>query len=552
MLAQLFINNSAVIERASIDLEKGFTVLTGETGAGKSIIIDAIHAILGERTSKELVRTGAQTASVSALFTELDPELLAMLDQLSIPREEDGSLLVQRDIRLEGRSHCKLNGAPATVSMLKQLGPRLVTIHGQHESYELLSPDVHITYLDSFGELEELLQTYQAAYRALRKTQRELEALQTDEGEKARLSDLLHYQIDEIEAANVQVGEREELESQREILRNHEKIAAGVAFLRNMLSGDEEREGVLAELSQASTEAVRVASYFPELEDISQKLQEAGFLLEDVDSILRTLSIDFDPALQETIEERLDLLYKLGRKYGGSEEKILEFLETCRNRLHQIEFADEERERLEHQYETQKKQAISLAKQLSEKRREASGSFMRQVKQELSFLNMPGVTLEAEIQRVPLYSMGCDKIQFLVSANKGEPPKPLSKIASGGELSRIMLAIKTVLTGKDKVDTLIFDEVDTGISGAAANKVGQKLKQVSRNRQVLCITHLAQIAALADHQLLISKHVEGERTFTQVQELDFEGRKREVARIIGGEQVTDLQLQMAEEMLKSS
>ena len=552
MLAQLFINNIAVIERASIDLEKGFTVLTGETGAGKSIIIDAIHAILGERTSKELVRTGAQTASVSALFTELDPELLAMLDQLSIPREEDGSLLVQRDIRLEGRSHCKLNGAPATVSMLKQLGPRLVTIHGQHESYELLSPDVHITYLDSFGELEELLQTYQAAYRALRKTQRELEALQTDEGEKARLSDLLHYQIDEIEAANVQVGEREESESQREILRNHEKIAAGVAFLRNMLSGDEEREGVLAELSQASTEAVRVASYFPELEDISQKLQEAGFLLEDVDSILRTLSIDFDPALQETIEERLDLLYKLGRKYGGSEEKILEFLETCRNRLHQIEFADEERERLEHQYETQKKQAISLAKQLSEKRREASGSFMRQVKQELSFLNMPGVTLEAEIQRVPLYSMGCDKIQFLVSANKGEPPKPLSKIASGGELSRIMLAIKTVLTGKDKVDTLIFDEVDTGISGAAANKVGQKLKQVSRNRQVLCITHLAQIAALADHQLLISKHVEGERTFTQVQELDFEGRKREVARIIGGEQVTDLQLQMAEEMLKSS
>lgn len=552
MLAQLFINNIAVIERASIDLEKGFTVLTGETGAGKSIIIDAIHAILGERTSKELVRTGAQTASVSALFTELDPELLAMLDQLSIPREEDGSLLVQRDIRLEGRSHCKLNGAPATVSMLKQLGPRLVTIHGQHESYELFSPDVHITYLDSFGGLEELLQTYQAAYRALRKTQRELEALQTDEGEKARLSDLLHYQIDEIEAANVQVGEREELESQREILRNHEKIAAGVAFLRNMLSGDEEREGVLAELSQASTEAVRVAPYFPELEDVSQKLQEAGFLLEDVDSILRTLSIDFDPALQETIEERLDLLYKLGRKYGGSEEKILEFLETCRNRLHQIEFADEERERLEHQYETQKKQAIALAKQLSEKRREASGSFMRQVKQELSFLNMPGVTLEAEIQRVPLYSMGCDKIQFLVSANKGEPPKPLSKIASGGELSRIMLAIKTVLTGKDKVDTLIFDEVDTGISGAAANKVGQKLKQVSRNRQVLCITHLAQIAALADHQLLISKHVEGERTFTQVQELDFEGRKREVARIIGGEQVTDLQLQMAEEMLKSS
>lgn len=550
MLAQLFIRNIAVIEKASIDLEKGFTVLTGETGAGKSIIIDAIHAVLGERTSKELVRTGTDSASVSALFTGLDEDALSLLDRLSLPREEDGSLLIQRDIRLEGRSTCKINGAPATVSMLKQLGPRLVTIHGQHESYELLSPEVHMEYLDSFAGLESLLAEYQAAYRTLRETQRQLETLQTDEGEKARLSDLLHYQIDEIEAANVRVGEREELEAQRELIRNSEKIASALELLRGLLSGDEESEGLLAGISQAAAQAGRVAAYLPELAEASQKLQEAGYLLEDVDAILHGTAVDFDPALQESIEERLDLLYKLGLKYGGSEEKILEYLEDCRIRLHQIEFSDEERERLEAQYETQKTAAIALAKALSEQRKAASKQFISQVKGELAFLNMPGIAFETEIQRVPLYHMGCDKLQFLVSANKGEPPKPMSKIASGGELSRIMLAIKTVLSGKDKVDTLIFDEVDTGISGAAANKVGQKLKQVSQNRQVLCITHLAQIAALADHHFLISKHVEGERTYTQVQGLDFEGRKREVARIIGGDQVTDLQLEMAGEMLK--
>ena len=459
-------------------------------------------------------------------------------------------MLIQRDIRLEGRSTCKINGAPATVSMLKQLGPRLVTIHGQHESYELLSPEVHMEYLDSFAGLESLLAEYQAAYRTLRETQRQLEALQTDEGEKARLSDLLHYQIDEIEAANVRVGEREELEAQRELIRNSEKIASALELLRGLLSGDEESEGLLAGISQAAAQAGRVAAYLPELAEASQKLQEAGYLLEDVDAILHGTAVDFDPALQESIEERLDLLYKLGLKYGGSEEKILEYLEDCRIRLHQIEFSDEERERLEAQYETQKTTAIALAKELSEQRKAASKQFISQVKGELAFLNMPGIAFETEIQRVPLYHMGCDKLQFLVSANKGEPPKPMSKIASGGELSRIMLAIKTVLSGKDKVDTLIFDEVDTGISGAAANKVGQKLKQVSQNRQVLCITHLAQIAALADHHFLISKHVEGERTYTQVQGLDFEGRKREVARIIGGDQVTDLQLEMAGEMLK--
>ena len=552
MLAQLYINNIAVIERASIDLDRGFTVLTGETGAGKSIIIDAIHAVLGERTSKELVRTGADTASVSALFTGLGEEVRAVLSDLSIPWEEDGTLLVQREIKAGGRSLCKLNGAPATVSMLKAVGPCLVTIHGQHESYELLSPEVHMTYLDSFAGLESLLGEYQQSYHRLRELQRQLEDLVTDEGEKARQVDLLRYQIQEIDEAQVRVGEGEELTQEREKIRNSEKIADGVELAKALLQGDEDQAGALSGVEQAAAAMERVAPYLPEAEEAAQKLREAQYLLEDADSLLHSAAIDFDPAALDQIEERLDLLYKLGRKYGDSEEKILQYLADCQEKLHAIEFSDEERERLTALYEAEKQRAISLAKQLSEQRKRASLAFAKAVKAELSFLNMPGMEFLVDIQRVPLTAMGCDKLQFLVSANKGEPAKPMAKIASGGELSRIMLAIKTVLSGKDRVDTLIFDEVDTGISGAAANKVGQKLKQVSRDRQVLCITHLAQIAALADHHLRISKHVKGDRTYTQVEPLDLEGRKEELARIIGGDQVTQLQLDMAEELIKKA
>lgn len=551
MLAQLFINNIAVIEKASIDLEEGFTVLTGETGAGKSIIIDAIHAVLGERTSKELVRTGAGTASVSALFTGLDEDTLKVLDDLSVPREEE-SLLIQREIRLEGKSLCKLNGAPVTVSMLKTVGPRLVSIHGQHESYELLSPEVHMTYIDSFGGLEPLLQEYQNSYRRLRSIQHKLDAFHTDEGEKARQMDLLRYQIDEIEAAAVRIGEQEELAQERDAIRNREKIATAVELAKALLSGDEDNSGILSDVARAVSEMERAASYLPEAEEAAQKLHEAGYLLEDADGLLHSLDLDFDPSALDAVEERLNLLYKLGLKYGSSEEAVLSFLDECREKLHGIEFSDEERERLESEYEQEKQKAIALAKELSSKRKHSSEAFTKMVKHELAFLNMPGIEFLAEMERIPLTSTGCDKLQFLVSANKGEPAKPMSKIASGGELSRIMLAIKTVLSGKDKVDTLIFDEVDTGISGAAANKVGEKLRQVSRNRQVLCITHLAQIAALADNHLRISKHVNGDRTFTDVAPLDFEGRKRELARIIGGDAVTELQLEMAEEMLQKA
>ncbi len=317
-----------------------------------------------------------------------------------------------------------------------------------------------------------------------------------------------------------------------------------------LLAGDEENSGVTSGLSMAVEELEGIAAYLPQLGEALQKLQEAGYLLEDAQAALHEVTVDFDPAALDALEERLDQLYKLSLKYGGTEEKMLDYLADCQEKLRRIEFSDEERARLAEEYEAEKGKAIALAKELSNKRRTASDKFAKQVKEELKFLNMPGVEFTAQMERVPLTAMGCDKLQFLVSANRGEPPKPLSKIASGGELSRIMLAVKTVLSGRDKIGTLIFDEVDTGVSGAAANRIGEKLKQVSRNRQVLCITHLAQIAAMADHHLQISKHVSSGRTYTQVKPLDFEGRKRELARIIGGEEITQLQLDMAGEMLE--
>ncbi len=552
MLAQLFINNIAVIERASIDLEPGFTVLTGETGAGKSMIIDAIHAILGERTSKELVRTGETAASVSALFTGLAGDVLELLDSLSVPREEEGSLLVQRNIRLEGKSSCKLNGAPGTVSMLKTSAPRLIGVHGQHESYELLSPELHMNYIDSFGQLESLLERYKASYQRLRGFQRRLKELNTDQGEKNRRADLLRYQIGELEEAGITPGEREELTKNRDAIRNSGRISDAVELAKRILSGDEESSGVVSELGRAAGELERAAEFMPQLEEAAQKLREAGYLLEDGESALYSLAVDFDPAALDAIEDRLDQLYRLGLKYGETEEDMLAFLNRCQKELHEIQFSDETREELEAGYEKEKAAAIALARELSAKRRDWAAKFTRQVKAELAFLNMPGVEFVAEIERVPLTATGCDRLQFLVSANKGEPPKPLSKIASGGELSRIMLAVKTVLSGMDKIDTLIFDEVDAGVSGAAANRIGEKLRQVSKNRQVLCITHLAQIAAMAENHLRITKHVEKGRTFTQVEPLELEGRKRELARIIGGEEATQLQLDMAEEMLRKA
>ena len=551
MLQQLYISNIAVIEKASIDFERGFTVLTGETGAGKSIIIDAIYAVLGERTSKELIRTGAEQASVAALFTGIPAQTQEVLQQLDIPPEEDGSLLIRRDIRLNGKSTCRINNIPVTVSMLKAVGATLIDILGQHESYKLLSPEAHGGYIDSFAGTEDLLANYRAAYAALKILHKEIEELEVDETQKARRMDILRYQIEELEAAAIRIGEQTELTEKRDAIRNSERIVRGVSEAQALLSGDENADGAVSAVSMAADALEQAARFAPALQPICEHLRDAEYMLSDaaaeVSSYLdRTM---FDPEALDAIEERLDILYRLSLKYGETEQEMLAFLDKARADLAEIEFSDEKRAILFEQYEEQKHIAVSFAKQLSSKRRAACDSFAKRVKTELAELNMPGVTFLVEQVRTPLTSFGCDRIQFLVSANAGETPKPMSKIASGGELSRIMLAINTVLSDTETTGTQIFDEIDTGISGEAANKVGLKLRTVSKNAQVICVTHLAQIAAMADNHLYIVKKEENGKTFTAVHPLEREARVREIARIIGGDDITPLKLKMAEEML---
>lgn len=552
MLTQLYIQNIAVIEQASIDFEPGFTVLTGETGAGKSIIIDAIYAVLGERTSKELVRTGAEQASVSALFTDVSPQTQQVLRELDIPLEDDGSLLIRREIRPHGRSSCKLNNIPATVSMLRAVGGTLIDILGQHESYKLLSPEVHGTYIDSFAGAYGLLAEYRAAYTALRRIKGELDTLESDEGQKSRRMDILRYQIEELEAAQLRVGEQAELTERRDEIRNSERIVRGVGEAVTLLQGDEDNGGAITAVSVAAESLEQAARYAPSLSNVAEHVRDAEYALTDAAAEISDYldNAMFDANELDEIESRLEIIYRLSLKYGETEEEMLSFLDRARAELSDIEFSDEKKELLLQQYEQKKKEAVTLAKQLSAKRRAACESFSRRVRQELSELNMPGVVFTVEQERTPLTAFGCDRIQFLVSANAGEDPKPMSKIASGGELSRIMLAINTVLSeDSGAAETQIFDEIDTGISGEAANKVGIKLRCVSKNAQVICVTHLAQIAAMADNHLFIVKKQENNKTYTAVHTLTKDARVREIARIIGGDDITPLKLKMAEEML---
>ncbi|MCF2651761.1 DNA repair protein RecN [Anaeromassilibacillus senegalensis] len=554
MLTQLYIRNIAVIEKAEIDFHPGFTVLTGETGAGKSIIIDAIYAVLGERTSKELIRTGADQAAVSALFTGISKETEQVLRELSVPLEEDGSLLIRREIRQNGRSSCKLNNSPATVSMLKAVGATLIDILGQHESYKLLSPEAHGAYIDSFAGTNELLVAYRSAYGALRRIKGELDALESDEGQKARRMDILRYQIEELEAAQLRVGEQVELAERRDEIRNSERIVRSVSEACALLQGDENEDGAVSAVSVAAEALEQAARFAPSLNGVAQRVRDAEYALSDAAAEVSDYldNAMFDPGELDELESRLETLYRLSLKYGETEAEMLEFLDRARKELSDIEFSDEKRGLLLEEYEEKKKEAVSLAKQLSAKRRAACESFAKRVKAELSELNMPGVTFSVEQVRTPLTSFGCDRIQFLVSANAGEEPKPMSKIASGGELSRIMLAINTVLSDTGMTETQIFDEIDTGISGEAANKVGAKLRGVSKNAQVICVTHLAQIAAMADNHLYIVKKEENNKTYTAVHPLDQADRVREIARIIGGDDITPLKLKMAEEMLNVS
>lgn len=554
MLTTLYIENIAVIEKTSIDFSQGLNVLTGETGAGKSIIIDSINAIMGQRTSKELVRTGAKTALVTAQFDDVNDTVKAKLKELGYDNEDDDTLILQRSISAAGKSTCKINARPASVTVLKEVAKNLINIHGQHESYELFSPDTHIDYIDSFGELNSELDDYREKYKRYKALKKQLNEANSDESARLHEIDLLTYQTTELFNADVQPDEIEQLENERIVLMNSEKIFTLLNDARELLDGDERTTGGVESVESAMNYIQRAASLNGEYESISESITDVYYNLRDcIEAISDAAdSVESDPQRLEEIDERLDLLNRLTRKYGCECNELPSLAEKMQTRLEELLSYDKNRDQLETDYKEAENNALVAAQKLSEIRKKTAKVFSERVREEMSFLNMPNVQIVTQFENTDFYEKGTDKIEFLISANPGEPPRPVAKIASGGELSRMMLAIKTVLASTDDIDTLIFDEVDTGISGSAAQKVGMKLKEVSKSSQVLCVTHQAQLATLADAHYLISKQVEDGRTFTQVKLLDFDGRKHELARIIGGVSITDAALAHAESMLKES
>lgn len=554
MLKTLDIENIAVIEKAQIEFSAGFNVLTGETGAGKSIVVDSINAILGERTSRELVRNGADFAFVSALFTDINKTVKDKLSELGYIPEDDNSLLLTRRISSDGKSACKINGRPATVSVLREVGDTLVNIHGQHDSQSLLNPDCHYKFIDMLSGGSELIENYKSAFSEFIHIRRRLKQLTAQAEKNDNSTELLDFQINELENADIKAGETEKLTARKKILDNADGALEAYNAVLSTLSGDDENAGV--KLSLAS-----VANEIEKYSDVSDDTAKAYSLLQNIDDELETVkslvenaaqSLDYDPDEKEKIEERLDQLYRLGKKYGGTEEAMLENLEKFKAQRAAINTDEEELEKLTEEYDSSFDKVQKLAGELSDLRKQTALKFENDVKAQLEFLDMPKISFKVNFEKGILSSAGIDKIEFLISTNPGEPPKPLAKIASGGELSRIMLAIKNILAYNDTVDTLIFDEIDTGVSGRASVKIGMKLKSVSKNTQVITVTHSAQIAAFADTHFLIQKDYENERTYTKVTALDFKNRKYELARIMGGLQITDALLEGAEEMLKNA
>lgn len=554
MLNSLYIENIAVIEKTNIDFTKGFNVLTGETGAGKSIIIGSINALLGGRISKDIIRSGADTAFVSGSFSVTNPQVYRLLEQYGFECDRDDRLILQRKLTANGKSSCRINGRPANLAVLKEITAHLVNVHGQHESYSLMSPEKHIEYIDSIGELDSIKKEYRENLAILRDYRKRLKSAQTDDSQRERQIDLLRYQINEIEQAAPQEGEYEQLTEERSKAQNAQDIIRSLSEAEAILAGEEQINGCIDALRECSDCIGRVSEYVPVTEKLSERITNVYYELQDcaeeISSILE--GIDTDPYRLQEIEERLDVLYRLSKKYGSTTAEILEFYENAKGQLQQLEDYEFNMESLQKDYDKYFQATKELALKLSAERKKISREFAARVKEEMTYLDMPNVNLEVSIERCPLNENGCDKLEFLISANPGEDPKPVSKIASGGELSRMMLAITNVIASHNIVSTMIFDEVDTGISGSASQKVGYKLKSLSETRQVICITHQAQIAALADTHFLIKKNVENNRTFTQVSELSFEDRVRELARIIGGVSITELTLKHAEEMLLQS
>lgn len=554
MLSNLKISDIAIIKEAVIDFNNGLNVLTGETGAGKSIIIDAINAILGERTSRELIRTGSSNAEVSAFFEDINTDVISILDELGIPCEEDDTLLISRKISIDGKNVCKINGAGVNVSMLKKIGQELINVHGQMDNHNLLNEELHYTYIDSYAENSDIFNDYLIAYNSYNELKRKYNNLIANESEKARKIDLLTYQIKEIEDAGLKIGEWEELEKRKKVLQNAEQLISLVNNAVEIINGSDNFSGVADMLNTASNSLIKASAYDETLSAVSDSVSEMSYNIVDCASELNSFlySLDIDPNELDVIEERLDILFRLSKKYGQNEAEILAFLENAQKELEDITFSDKLKEQLEVELNQKYDLMDKVSQRLSENRKKYGEIFINQVKDELSFLDMASISFKIVQNKKAFDETGADEIYFLISANKGEEPKPLSKIASGGELSRIMLAIKNVLASKDNVQTLIFDEVDTGVSGRAAQKIGIKLKEVSKNRQVLCVTHLAQIASFADNHFLISKSESENKTYTKVDCLDLDGRVRELARIIGGIEASQASLNAAAEMLDNA
>lgn len=556
MLSLLHIENIALIDRADITFGSGFNVLTGETGAGKSIIIDAIGAVLGERTSRDLIRTGEKSALVTALFQDL-PDL-PWFQKNGMGPDENGELLISRKIQGDGKNLCRVGGVPCTVLQLKELGAQLIDIHGQHDGQQLLDETCHLGYLDSFGGLEEERKTYQEEYRRLEEIRRKIASLQMDEAEKARRMDTLQFQIDELERAALQPGEEETLEERKTILRSADQLMEAVGSAYYAVFGSDSQSGAASLLAEAEGALSRVASLSGELSQLASSVSDLRYAAEDAADRLREVkgSLDFSPRELDEVESRLDQIHRLKKKYGGSVQAMLNYLARCREELDRIEMADDSLAKLKQQRKEQLARTRARGEALSQKRRQVAETLKARIEEELRQLDMPKVRFEVDFAPKPgksgLDETGMDEVRFLMSANVGETLKPIAKVASGGELSRIMLALKNVLAENDSIQTLIFDEVDTGISGRAAGKVAEKMSRLSQSCQVLCVTHLAQIAAMADSHYSVHKEEREGRTYTQVEDLDRQGRKEELARLTGGTHLSQAILEGAEELLREA
>ena len=549
MLSLLHIENIAVIECADISFDGGFNVLTGETGAGKSIVIDAISAILGQRAYRDMIRTGTNRASVRAVFTDV-PELSWFADN---GVEYDPETVIQREICLDGKNVCRVNGSLVSVSILHKLGIQLINIHGQHDSASLFDEDNHLSFLDAFADNDELRSDYASKYEAVAKLRREIDRMTMDEGEKLRRMETLKYQIAEIEKADLEAGEDEALEDRRKLLQNAEKLSNGMDEAVECFYGGDDNDGAAGLLAQAEYALSRLLRFSESFQSLYEKVSDLKYQVQDVAEEVRDARDDLSYSADELeqIESRLDVIHRLRRKYGVTCADILEYLEKAKRELDEIEFADDHLERLKKKLKKAEKEAWDAAFALRENRKTTAEAMSGRILTELAQLDMPRVQFECQFTELELSSNGADSVAFYMSANAGEALKPLSKVASGGELARIMLAMKNVLAERDQIATLIFDEVDTGVSGRAAQKVAEKLRSVAAHKQVLCVTHLPQLAALANTHLLIAKSERDGRTYTTVTPLDIEGRKRELARIIGGANITETTLKSAEEMLNA-